>query len=148
VSLCRAHHRLVHEGGIVVEALAGGGWRFRRPDGREYVPAYCKPEQVYEWTALRETHLARRIAIDARTAATRWTGERMDYGLGVWLLCAQVERARRVAAGLDTPWDADVPDESTDVPAETSEECAGTWEDGGVSHAIPSPNPTVYASHA
>jgi hypothetical protein len=29
-------------------------------------------------------------------AATRWRGERMDYELGVWVLCQQFERARRI----------------------------------------------------
>src|SRR5580704_16926061 len=36
VHLCRTHHRLVHEGDIAVKARAGGGWRFSRPDGREF----------------------------------------------------------------------------------------------------------------
>lgn len=33
VTLCRFHHRAVHEGGIRVERLADGAWRFTRPDG-------------------------------------------------------------------------------------------------------------------
>jgi len=33
----------------------------------------------------------------ATPPATRWRGERMDYELGVWTLCAQEERARRLA---------------------------------------------------
>ena len=36
VTLCRSHHRLVHEGGISIQARRGGGWRFLRPDGREF----------------------------------------------------------------------------------------------------------------
>ncbi len=94
VTLCRRHHRLVHEGGIAVEARAGGGWRFLRPDGREFEMQYREPAPTYEWTALQETHTAQGISIDAGTAATRWTGERMDYELGVWTLCSQEERAR------------------------------------------------------
>jgi len=62
VSLCRTHHRLVHEGGA--------------------------------------------------TVAARWTGERMDYDLGVSVLCNQVERAK---SGL-----------SGDVSAETFEEFSET----------------------
>jgi len=34
VTLCRFHHRAVHEGGIRVERLDDGAWRFTRPDGR------------------------------------------------------------------------------------------------------------------
>ena len=44
--------------------------------------------------ALQETHAAQGIHIDSDTAATRWRGERMDYELGVWVLCSQEERAR------------------------------------------------------
>jgi hypothetical protein len=33
VTLCRFHHRTVHEGGIRVERLADGAWRFTHPNG-------------------------------------------------------------------------------------------------------------------
>jgi hypothetical protein len=33
VTLCRFHHRAVHEGGMRVERLDDGAWRFTRPDG-------------------------------------------------------------------------------------------------------------------
>jgi Domain of unknown function (DUF222)/HNH endonuclease len=94
VTLCRTHHRLVHEGGMTVEARTGGGWRFRRPDGRDFDTLPIEPPPTHEWTELRETHAAHGIHIDNNTAATRWTGERMDYELGVWMLCNQAERAR------------------------------------------------------
>jgi Domain of unknown function (DUF222)/HNH endonuclease len=94
VTLCRTHHRRVHEGGITVEARTGGGWCFRRPDGREFELPYREPSPTYEWTALQDTHADHGIHIDSDTAACRWTGERMDYELGVWALCAQAERAK------------------------------------------------------
>jgi hypothetical protein len=97
VHLCRTHHRLVHEGGIGVRARAGGGWRFSRPDGREFDGVY-HPAPAHEWTALRDTHAALGIEIDSDTAATRWRGERMDYELGVWVLCQEHARARRAHA--------------------------------------------------
>src|SRR5882757_7158946 len=109
VTLCRSHHRLVHEGGIAIQARRGGGWRFLRPDGREFEIGYREPAPTYEWTALREAHDALDIHIDSDTAATRWRGERMDYELGVWTLCAQEERARRLAGGSS----------ESDVSAET-----------------------------
>jgi hypothetical protein len=95
VNLCRTHHRLVHEGGVAIEARTGGGWRFSRPDGREFEIRYREPAPAYEWRALQETHAAQGLHIDSDTAATRWRGERMDYELGVWVLCSQEERARR-----------------------------------------------------
>lgn len=94
VTLCRSHHRLMHEGGIRVEARPGGGWRFLRPDGREFDAAPSPPLRPYEWTELGAAHAAEGIHIDADTAACKWTGERMDYDLGVWVLCHQEERAR------------------------------------------------------
>jgi hypothetical protein len=33
ITLCRFHHRAVHEGGIKVERLDDGAWRFTHPDG-------------------------------------------------------------------------------------------------------------------
>ena len=104
----RTHHRLVHEGGIAVRARAGGGWRFSRPDGREFDGVY-HPAPPHEWTALRDTHAALGIEIDSDTAATRWRGERMDYELGVWVLCHQEERAQRDPAS----------NAASDVSAET-----------------------------
>jgi hypothetical protein len=42
----------------------------------------------------QRTHTELGVPIDSKTAATRWRGERMDYELGVWVLCNQVDRAR------------------------------------------------------
>jgi hypothetical protein len=89
VSLCRWHHRLVHEGGIRIEPRVHGGWRFVRPDGGEFELTPFDPSLSYNWTDLKTTHEARSIHIDSTTAATRWRGERMDYELGVWMLCNQ-----------------------------------------------------------
>jgi hypothetical protein len=93
VTLCRLHHRLVHEGEITIETLAGGGWRFLHPDGRHFEVIRCARPTSYDWD----------IEIDSDAAATRWRGEPMDYDLGVWVLCQQAERARNTG----------------DVPAET-----------------------------
>jgi len=38
VSLCRRHHRLVHEGGYTVRRLDDGVFVFRAPDGRPICP--------------------------------------------------------------------------------------------------------------
>jgi Domain of unknown function (DUF222)/HNH endonuclease len=116
VTLCRRHHRLVHEGGIILDTRSGGGWRFRRPDGREFDTVHPVSPPPYEWTALSDTHAASELHIDADTAATRWTGERMDYDLAVWVLCAQADRAR---AGAGAQTDADV----------SAETCAASYAD-------------------
>jgi hypothetical protein len=94
VSLCRSHHRLVHEGSIVIEARPGGGWRFVRPDGREFEILRREPVPTHHWSELQAGLAADGIEITTETAATRWRGERMDYDLGIWTLCQQEERAR------------------------------------------------------
>jgi Domain of unknown function (DUF222)/HNH endonuclease len=106
VTLCRLHHRLVHEGEIIIETTPGGGWRFLHPDGRYFEVIRC--EHTYDADDLEDAHAALGIHIDSDTAATRWRGERMDYDLGVWVLCNQADRDRA----------AEVP---PDVSAETSE---------------------------
>ncbi len=95
VTLCRLHHRLVHEGQINVETLADGGWRFLHPDGRHFEVIRDTPPDSYDGEDLEHRHAELGIHIDSDTAATRWRGERMDYELGVWVLCQQAKRARK-----------------------------------------------------
>jgi hypothetical protein len=101
VTLCRLHHRLVHEGEILIETPPEGGWRFVHPDGRHFevirrtrAESYERSEP-YEANGLERTHAALGMHIDRHTAATRWRGERMDYELGVWVLCDHANHARR-----------------------------------------------------
>jgi hypothetical protein len=96
VSLCRVHHRLVHEGDIRVEAVAGGGWRFCRPDGREFEVLRKEPLADTHWSALCEANAAHGIAIDPTTAATRWNGDRLDYHWAIPILCDQAGIGARV----------------------------------------------------
>jgi hypothetical protein len=97
VSLCRVHHRLVHEGDIRVEAIAGGGWRFCRPDGREFEVVRKEPLADTHWGALCEANAAHGIVIDSTTAATRWNGDRLDYHWAIPILCDQAGIGARVA---------------------------------------------------
>ena len=83
VSLCSFHHRLAHEGGIHVEVLDDGAFRFVRPDGRPF-----------DWRNLAQQHRDDGIRITPATAVTRWRGERMDYSLATEVLLAQAHRAR------------------------------------------------------
>ena len=126
VTLCRLHHRLVHEGEIMVEAQVGGGWRFLHPDGRRFDIIRCTRPPVHHWEDLGLTHAELGIHIDSDTAATRWRGERMDYELGVWVLCQQADRARSHDDVSPTPDDVSCDDDwfdddsCGDVAAETS----------------------------
>jgi hypothetical protein len=110
VTLCRLHHRLVHEGEITIEILANGDWRFLHPDGRHFEIVRCTPADPDDWED---------FPIEPNAAATRWRGELMDYDLGVWILCNQAHRATSTAETFaDVASDA-CSDHGADVPAET-----------------------------
>jgi hypothetical protein len=126
VTLCRMHHRLVHEGEILIETLASGGWRFVHPDGRHFDIIRCTQTIPYDGDELAQTHAELGIPIDSDTAATRWRGERMDYDLGVWVLCNQANRAHAESEDGEE-YEADQEQEQEqereyDVSAETLEE--------------------------
>jgi hypothetical protein len=98
VTLCRFHHRLMHEGGIVIQRLPDGTLNFNRPDGQAF--ERLSPNEKLSWrgTELAQVHDEQGIPIDCHTAVTRWCGERMDYGLAIQVLLQQAERARDVSA--------------------------------------------------
>jgi hypothetical protein len=84
VSLCRFHHRSVHEGGLRVERTDDGVWRFFKADGASIescAPGHTRP--LGDWTQLVAANVENGASIDARTGATRWKGERMDYGIAI-----------------------------------------------------------------
>ena len=84
VSLCRRHHRAVHEEGFSVVRQPYGAVQFFRPDGRPLpdVPAPVGvPADVVP--TLRERHEIQGLHIDARTGCPGWLGERLDV---VWAI--------------------------------------------------------------
>ena len=93
VTLCRFHHRLVHEGQIVVQTLDDGAFRFVRPDGQTFDSPAPETADWHELVAMNE---AADIRVTPRTAITRWTGESMDLGIAVQ--CLLERRARDVSA--------------------------------------------------
>jgi hypothetical protein len=99
LTLCRFHHRQVHEGGVIVQVLDDGAVRFVKPDGRSLdgVARRCVPP-LADWTSLVATDRALGIHIDRNTAATRWRGETMDYGLAIETLLHRARKSRDVSA--------------------------------------------------
>ncbi len=84
VSLCRRHHRAVHEGGYAVEPTGNAAqpWAFRRPDGTFLSPAPpTLPPTTHD--ALRRRHAALGLEISPATAVPGWYGERLDLGLAL-----------------------------------------------------------------
>jgi hypothetical protein len=95
VTLCRFHHRLVHEGQVLVQALDDGAFRFVRPDGQSF-DSPLPP--TTNGSAIRLAHERAQIRITPTTAVTRWTGEALDLALAVgWLMQAD-DRRKNVSA--------------------------------------------------
>ena len=83
ITLCSAHHRLVHEGGWTVE-LDGGEARFLRPDGTPLV--WPTPLRVEDAVAeLENTHAE--LQIGATTGLTSWNGKTPEYSWCVEGVC-------------------------------------------------------------
>jgi hypothetical protein len=123
LTLCRWHHRLVHEGEILIEPLADGGCRFLHPDGRHFEVIHRTRSEPREWQeGWQQQH-----PVEPNAAATRWRGEPMDYDLGVWVLCNQAIRAKRAADGTADPAAAPVDLSSEDDLADDCDVAAGTF---------------------
>ncbi len=88
MTLCRFHHRIVHEGRVVIQALDDGAFRFVKPDG-----------QAFDSPAPRSTEWAAPVRITPSTAVTRWRGEALDQvGVIDWLMRNR-EQTKNVPAG-------------------------------------------------
>ncbi|NJD31272.1 MAG: DUF222 domain-containing protein [Gammaproteobacteria bacterium] len=102
VSLCRTHHRAVHEGRIVIQRLDDGAWRFVKPNGESLCSAAPgRTQPLGDWVRLVAAHTKSGLGIDARTAVSRWRGERRDAVWTLDLLATQAQRAgtlRRIDA--------------------------------------------------
>ena len=86
-TLCRQHHRAVHEEGYQVDRQPDGALCFRRPDGR-LVPEVPPPPAVASdpVKVLRAKHQADGLDLHARTALPSWTGERLDVAWAIGVL--------------------------------------------------------------
>ncbi|HEY0686621.1 MAG TPA: DUF222 domain-containing protein [Steroidobacter sp.] len=92
VSLCRFHHRQVHEGNVAVLVLDDGAIRFVTPTGESFdstLPNHTQP--LSDWHQLVATHEEQGLHIDRRTAATRWDGEPYDHA---WAIESLLRRLR------------------------------------------------------
>ncbi len=92
VTLCRFHHRQVHEGKVVVTCLDNSAFRFTRPNGQ----SFDSPQpSAASWEDLVTNQP---IRITPRTATSGWTGEELDVELAVDWLLQHGERGRNVSA--------------------------------------------------
>jgi hypothetical protein len=89
VSLCRFHHRAVHEGGYQIERLEDGAFRFLKPDGQVLEdPAMCATPTKGDWTQLPKG-----------SGRYEYLGDRMDLGTAVDHLIQLGKGSRYVPAG-------------------------------------------------
>jgi Domain of unknown function (DUF222)/HNH endonuclease len=79
ISLCKHHHRLVHDRGYFITASLGGGFTFTGPDGRG-IPASPAPPGPADGDSIADCHDA---AITPGTIVPAWYGERLnlDYAI-------------------------------------------------------------------
>jgi hypothetical protein len=101
LTLCRFHHRQVHEGGVIVQVLDDGAVRFVKPDGcsLDGVANSCN-QPLGDWTQLAALDRTHGFHIDRNTAVTRWRGETMDYGLAIETLLHRARKSRDVSAEM------------------------------------------------
>ncbi len=80
-SLCRRHHRAIHEEGFQMERLANGELEFRHPCGWVLPPAPALPEiHGNAEETLRAQNASAGVGLDALTLRPNWTGEPLDLG--------------------------------------------------------------------
>jgi hypothetical protein len=89
VSLCRFHHRAVHEEGFDVRVLDDGALCFVRPNG----------EPVHRETPGCQQPRGDSSGLPVGKLAACWRGDRMDMDLAVDLLIQKSRKARDVPAG-------------------------------------------------
>ncbi len=96
ITLCRHHHRLIHEGGYAVRATDDGAFIFSRPDGSRIGANGARgkgPAAATTASTLFAVNSHAGLAIDASTIRCRWGGESMDYHMAVGALIAMRDRA-------------------------------------------------------
>jgi hypothetical protein len=100
VTLCRVHHRAVHEGKVMIHVLNDGAVRFLQPNGQSFdstAPNHTHP--IGDWRELPRQHQEREIVITARTAVSKWDGQPMDFGIGVDGLLRRWRNGKNPPAG-------------------------------------------------
>ena len=83
ITLCRHHHRLLHQAGYEIVKV-NGDFIFKQPDGyvmpRALAQQFADGSYTEEMLAIEREHEATGLEIDAGTAVTLWDGGACDYG--------------------------------------------------------------------
>jgi hypothetical protein len=94
VTLCRFHHHLVHEGGVQIQILDDGAFRFVKPNGEAYSDCTSTFGRQEELLSFLPVTSHRSLVTPAQ-----WRGDKMDYGLAVQVLCQRDAQGRNVPGG-------------------------------------------------
>jgi len=90
ISLCKAHHHLVHDQGIIIAATSDG-FTFQLPDGARL--SNSPPLPAGDPAAITESHGA---VITPTTIVSPHSGGRLDLNMAVWVAITNAEvRAKR-----------------------------------------------------
>jgi hypothetical protein len=96
ISLCEAHHVIVHELGYLITETDNGTYAFTRPDATPMPNSPALPEPDGDITSINDA------VITAATVDTSPYGDRFDLDLAIWAAFANArvlrERAERAAA--------------------------------------------------
>jgi hypothetical protein len=90
VTLCKAHHRRVHEGGFGLRVTDDGLFVFSGPDGRR-IEESGSTERCFRGN-IEALNADLGLLIDASTCRSRWLGEPLDYSLAIEALARHRSR--------------------------------------------------------
>lgn len=78
-TLCRAHHRLIHEGGFSITATVPGHFVFSRPDGTDVSPVPTPPNIAPGDDAIRTANIENGIIPETEWMVPDWDGTSPNY---------------------------------------------------------------------
>jgi hypothetical protein len=106
ITLCRYHHRLLHEGGFGLRATDDGLFVFSRPDGSRIADSGCFRGNIshdaQQTMDLPTFNSGNGVRIDPYTIRSRWTGEAMDSNMVIGGLLHRRERPHPFADVRET----------------------------------------------
>lgn len=119
ISLCRRHHRHIHQQDCLITAGTGGTFTFHSPDGTQIPPTGPPPEITGQISGCHDTD------IGPGTIIPPWYGERLNLDHAIWTCFANAEthaRRQREREHRDltahhfrpktNPWEPDIIEES------------------------------------
>ena len=87
ITLCRHHHRLVHQEDYEIVTKTNGDFIFMKPEGevmhRALAQQFEDAQDTGETPVIERQHAALGLTIDAGTPVSLWDGKKCDYFMAV-----------------------------------------------------------------